>query len=478
MTGQVGLIREAAEWAASLRYADIPEDVRALARAQTLSMAGAGHASLRHLVGARLLRQLQGEGWAVVAARAALLTMALDFDETAFAGHLGHASALPPIVAGATVGASEERVLVAQVAAAEVAARVTAAVTLGSARGQTAAHTHSAAAVVGCGIALGLDAERIANALGLALAQSRKVLLSAFMGSDAKFWIAAGPILDAARCLEAAASGARGLDSVMEAKGGVLDQLAAVPLPEAMSGYGERWHLRTLSIKGIPGCAYLTAPVEAAIELGPMDIEDIEAVDVAASIFTIGMEIESAPFISGPTSPLPALGFSLGYNIAAALAGGGLTVDDLSPPALDDAGRWALAGRVSVNHDEDLTVKALAATAPVGAALGWAGERAREWLRSRGGSPGLTDRVLAASATTALDTDFTHPAKRIGARLRVRMRDGSVLEVGREAASGCCQEPVAERLALAERKYDENAADDAAEEVRALGLAADYLRKA
>ncbi|MDP9326557.1 MAG: MmgE/PrpD family protein, partial [Candidatus Dormibacteraeota bacterium] len=417
-------------------------------------------------------------GWAVDAARAALLTMALDFDETAFAGHLGHASALPPIVAGATVGASEEQVLVAQVAAAEVAARVTAAVTLGSARGQTAAHTHSAAAVVGCGMALGLDAQRIANALGLALAQSRKVLLPAFMGSDAKFWVAAGPILEAARCLEAAAAGARGLDSVMETRGGVIDQLAAVPLPEAMSGYGERWHLRTLSIKAIPGCAYLTAPVEAAMELGPMDTADVEAVEVAASIFTIGMEVESAPFISGPSSSLPALGFSLGYNIAAALDSGGLSVDDLCAPALDDAARWELAARVSVSHDEELTVKALAATAPVGAALGWAGQRAREWLGSRGGSPELTDRVLAAVAATAEDSDFTHPAKRIGARLRVRMRDGSVLEAEREAASGCCQEPVAERLALAERKYNENAAADGAEEVRALGLAADYLRMA
>jgi 2-methylcitrate dehydratase PrpD len=475
---EIGLIREACEWAASLRVGDIPDDVRDLARAQTLSMAAAAHASLRHPIGARLLRQLQGEGWANDAARAALLTMALDFDETAFAGHLGHASALPPIVAGKTRGATEEAVLVAQVAAAEIAARVTAAATLGSARGQTAAHTHAAAAVVGCGLVLGLDAERLAAALSLALAQTRKVLMPAFMGSDAKFWVAATPILDAARCLEAAGAGGRGLDTVLEAPGGVLAQLAAVPLPEAMSAYGERWHLRTLSIKAIPGCAYLTAPVEAAAALGPLDLAEIEGVDVAASIFTVGMEVESAPFIEGPDSPLPALGFSLGYNVAAALESGGLTPGDLHGEPLMSEARWRVALSVELSHDDDLTVAALGATAPVGAAIAWAGERARDWLGSRGGSAELTNRIMAAASANADDREFERPAKRIGARLRVRMRDGSVLQAERDAASGCCQERVVDRLALAERKYDAQVGGGGGTDVRALELAASYLRKA
>ena len=313
--------------------------------------------------------------------------------------------------------------------------------------------------------------------LSLALAQTRKVLLPAFMGSDAKFWVAAAPILDAARCLEAASAGARGLVGVLEGPGGVFEQLAAVPLAEVMSGYGERWHLRTLSIKNIPGCAYLTAPVEAAAGLGPIDLAEVESVEVAASIFTIGMEVESAPFIDGPRSPLPALGFSVGYNLAAALQTGGLTVDDLHGEALASDQRWRVAGAVKLSHDEDLTVAALAATAPVGAAIAAAGERARDWLGSRGGSPELVDRVLEAATANAEDREFTHPAKRIGARLSVHMFDGSVREAARDAASGCCQEPVADRLAAAERKYQEHATDAGGGEVRALGLAGAYLRK-
>jgi len=450
------LLRQACEWAVSLRLDDIPADVRDLARAQQLSMDGAVHASLRHPVAARLLDRAAGAsalgspGWAGEAATRALLTMALDFDETAFAGHLGHASAIPPMLLAVELGSDGAAAMTAQVAAAEVAARLTAAVTLGPARGQTAAHTHAAATVVGGGLLMGLSAGELTTALSLALAQPRRLLLPAFMATDAKFWVAAGPILDASRCLALAAGGAVGLEDLAETRGGLLEQLAEVPLPEVFSGWGRRWHLRTLSIKAVPGCAYLTAAVEAAASMAPIEPGEVEEVEVAGSIFTIAMEAESAAFIRGPDSPLPALGFSVGYNLAAALQTGGLDVDDLHGPALASPERWELAGRVRLRHDEDLTVAALAATAPVGAAISLAGERARGWLTSRGASPGIADRVLAAATA---DRDFEQPSKRIGARLRVRLRDGRVLEAEADAARGCCQEPVADRLALAAAKF-------------------------
>src|SRR5258708_8084141 len=145
------LLRQACEWAVTLRLDDVPADVRDLARAQLVSMEAAVQASMRHPAGDRLWRTapgLIGDGWAGEAARRALLTMALDFDETAFAGHLGHGSSIPPLLAATALGADGAAAMVAQVAAAEVAARVTAAVTLGSSRGQTATHTHAAPVVV------------------------------------------------------------------------------------------------------------------------------------------------------------------------------------------------------------------------------------------------------------------------------------------------------------------------------------------
>lgn len=451
---EVPLLRQACEWAVSLRLDDIPPDVRDLARAQQLSMDAAAYATLRHPVAGRLVDADAATpgglaGWAEQAATRARLTMALDFDETAFAGHLGHAAAIPPLLLAVEVGADGAAAMTAQVAAAEVAARLTASVTLGSARGQTASHTHAAAGVVGCGLLLGLSAGELTTALSLALAQPRRLLLPAFMATDAKFWIAAGPILDASRCLALAAGGAVGLEDLAETRGGWLGQLAEVPLPELLSGWGRRWHLRTLSIKAVPGCAYLTSAVEAAASMAPIDPREVEDIEIGASVFTLGMEAESAPFVQGPQTPLPALGFSVGYNVAAALETGGLDVADVHGPALASAERWELAGRVRVRHDEDLTVAALAATAPVGAAIGWAGERARGWLTSRGAVPAIVDRVLAAAGG---DHDFDQPSKRIGAHLRVRLRDGRVLTAESDAARGCCQEPVTNRLALAEAK--------------------------
>jgi 2-methylcitrate dehydratase PrpD len=447
----LSLLEEACAWASTLTLADIPQDVRELAIAQLMSQAAAARATRRHPVAARLEGAIPGEGWQERAASSALLTMALDFDETAFAGHLGHSCALPVLACAADAGLSGDLALVAQVAASEIAARLTAAVTLGAARGQTAAHTHAVGAAVGFAVARGLPEERMAAAVSLAMSQTRTVLLPAFMGSDAKFWVAAGPILDAARAVHLAERGGRGLTGLLEAPGGVLDALAEVPLPEALGGLGDRWHLRTLSIKNLPGCAYLTSLVELAAGLGPLDLREVAGVAGEVSIFTLGMEVQSAPFVVGPDTPLPALGFSCGYNVAAALEGGSPGVDDLHGARLASAERWRVAGSLHLAHGEDLTVAALAATAPVGGAIAWAGERARPYLSKRGATDAMVDRVIRLAQERA-DPALQHPSKRIGARLRVTLRDGTLLEAETDAATGCCQEPVAARLRVAERK--------------------------
>src|SRR5258708_35255417 len=76
------LLRQACEWAVTLRLDDIPADVRDLARAQLLSMDAAVQASMRHPPGGRLWRTapgLIGAGWAGGAARRALPPMTPHF---------------------------------------------------------------------------------------------------------------------------------------------------------------------------------------------------------------------------------------------------------------------------------------------------------------------------------------------------------------------------------------------------------------
>jgi hypothetical protein len=451
-----------------LRLEDIPADVRVLARAQTLSMLGAVHAGLRHPVGERLWTAFREEAGSLLQL-AAMAGMALDYDETAFAGHLGHSTALVPLA----LGVDGRTVLRAQVAADEVAARVTAALTLGRSRGQAAGYTHLVGAAVAAGVCMGLTPAQLTMAASLALSQPSRTLYPGFMGSDAKLNVAAQPIATALTSVSQAQAGWRGLPSILEAHGGLLEELAAVPLPEAMSAYGERWHLRTLSIKTVPGCAYISAAVDAAMELAPQlegtPLDEAE-VEVDCSVFTIGMEAESAPFMRGPDSPLAALNFSLGYSVATALMTGRLEVEDFARDRLREPARWSLAGRVRPRHDSALTLRALTATAPIGAALAWAGERARPYLERSGAGVQQIDAVLEAAAHRAPE-HFTRPTKEVGARVRVTLPGGQSYEADRTAARGSCGESVEARLALAEEKYKRESGIAASIDIEALDAA-------
>lgn len=447
----MALLEEACEWAASLRVADIPDDVRTLAVATLISDLAAAWAGLEHPAGPAVMRRWRAGTGAGRAARAAALTMLLDWDETCFAGHVGHSTALPALLLGAERGCDGAEVTRALVAGIELAARVTGALTLGRARGQTAAHTHLAGAAVVGGVLAGLPAGQLAGATALSLSHPREVLLPAFMGSDAKFAVAAAPLQDALTAVDAAPRATATLD-ILERDGGLFERLCDVPLPEAMGGYGSRWHTRTMSFKRDPGCAYISAAVEGAGGLGPVELEEVERVEIGCSIFTLGMEAESAPFIAGPATPLPALNFSVGYSVAAALEDGSLEAGDFHPETVASEARWRVAGAVTLRHDPGLTLAALAATAPMGMALAWAGERARAYLERRGAPGELAGRVLAAAAENLADPEFRDPGKRIGADIVVHLRDGRRLESGRGAATGSCQESALERLRLVEQK--------------------------
>ncbi|HEV3232438.1 MAG TPA: MmgE/PrpD family protein [Candidatus Dormibacteraeota bacterium] len=473
------MLAEACEWAAGLTLDRVPGDVRRLGEAQALSVLGAVRSGWRHPVGERIGAAGSGGGWIERAALDAMASMALDYDETVFAGHTGHSCVLVPLAleadlaGGAVPGepasrqhapgepasrqrAPGDRALLASIAATEVAARVTAALTLGRARGQTAAHTHLAGAAIGAGVMLGLTSDQLLDALCLSLAQPVRVLHPAFMGSDAKLGVAAGPIRLAGAAVLQARAGMRGPRDLMERPGGLLEELSEVPLPEAFGGWDERWHLRSLSVKAVPGCAYLSAAVDAAIEIAAaraVPAQEVDEVAVDASIFTLRMEAEAAPFVRGPDSPLAALNFSVGYSVATALLEGDLRPHDFHGEPLRRPERWELAARVRLAHDPAMTLRALGATAPVGAALGWAGERARDYLLRSGAGGDQVDAVLRECAVRGPE-HFDHPTKEIGARVRVRLRDGRELVAERRAARGSCGESVAARLALARAKAE------------------------
>lgn len=434
------LVEELAGWASALELDAVPARVRAMACSLVLSQLAAARATLGHDLGRRVVRAfgppLQDDPKRTAYTLAAL-TIALDFDDTVYAGHVTHAAVNVPLAYGRARRLGGAALLAATVAAIESAARVTAAATLGPFRGQTAGHSHLVGAVAGRLHAERAPAQRWVDALGIALAAPPWPLMRGFMGSDAKLLTAATPLRAGLDACDAAAAGLRGAADILEARDGFLAAFAQVPLPEAaVAGLGRRWHTETASLKIYPGSAYIDGAVDCAVELharhGALDPDDVEVVDVEASVFTAELERRFAAFLDGPESSPVALGFSVSYNVATALLTGALTPDDLSAERIGDKRRWALARKVRVEQDAGLTMRAVRATAPVGEALRAAGERAIPWLESIGGAAAtpLAGRMGAPAET------FEQADKAMGAKLTVRLRSGRELRAEREIAVG------------------------------------------
>lgn len=479
----MSLTETLAAWAVRLEPGEVPERVVQFVKSQLLSELAAARATLEHELGPKLIsafgvpfscgietptppvsadpytHNIDPKQTAYILS---ILTMALDFDETFYAGHVSHSSVGVSLAYAYKHGLNGYSLLGAIITANECAARVVAAASLGHFRGQTAAFCHLVS-----GVAARLKCEGITdttiwtNAWGIALSMPPWTLYRGFLGSDAKMLTAAVPIRTALDACDAALGGFLGAVDILEHPDGFLAQFCDVPLGESLTaGLGERWHTETMSVKVYPGCAYIDSAVDAAISLhfklaalnrtgalaenepGFSNVfEEITEVTVKASVFTWGMHLRSAPYINGQNTPYSALQFSLAYNVATALITGALTPSDLESPAICDPLRWELAAKVRVELDLDLTYKALLATAPIGEALRQAGSRANDWINKiaagigGGDSPSeLKDRL--SDTTLQPSKTFETATKEIGAEVVLKFSSGKVLTSRCETPKG------------------------------------------
>ncbi|RCH65705.1 hypothetical protein DT019_26715 [Streptomyces sp. SDr-06] len=440
------LLAELAAWAGALDVTDAPERVVAHLRSQLLSQLAAARAGYGHPLGARIT---QAHGSALqddperAAHSLAMATICLDFDDTAYAGHLSHSCVNVPLVYARPRGLDGRRLATAILAANECAARVTAAATLGPFRGQTAGHTHLAGAVAGRLRAESALTDTWVNAFGLALTTPTWTLPHGFFTTDAKLYTAAVPVRIGLGACDGAHAGLSGPSDVLEHPQGFLHRFAALPLPEeAVAGLGSLWYTETLSYKVHPGSAYLSAAIDCAVELreelallgfdGAGGVEGIAEVVVEGSLFTSGLDRVFQKDPAGPRSSVAALNFSVPYNVATALLTGALEPADLAPPEVGRPERWALAAKVRTAHDPALSRAALLATAPLGQALRRAGRRAAGWAAAAG--PEAVDALPPPWLDPA--PDFRWATKDLGARVTVRLHDGRELRAERRSAVG------------------------------------------
>lgn len=430
-TERGGLLAELAEWAAALRPDDLPPRVVELAQSQVLSQLAAIRAGLAHPRGRDLVRAF-GPPLQDDPARSACVLAGLgswlNLDDTAYAGHLSNSTVSVPVAYARALGLSGAELVTAVIVANECAARVTAASTLGPFRGQMAVQTSLVGAVSGRLHCQGAPAARWTDALSLALSMPPWTLHHAFLSSDARVLSVLAPVRMSMDACDAATAGLRGAADILEHPGGFLSRFADVPLPDTVTcGLGRLWHTDTLSFKVRPAGPGIDAAVDCAVALHPalrgVEPSQISEVVVEASHYTAYVGRLAEKYAAGPGAPSSTLPLSLRYTVATALLSGDLTVADYAPPAVRDADRWALAEKVRLVHDPEMTRELFCGEAPFGEAVRRAGPRGAEWLRAFGGEE-LLD-LLGRPGDPA--DDYAHATKRTPARVTVQLADGRTL---------------------------------------------------
>ena len=421
--GSDSLIVQIARWASRVRYADIPLSTLGYAHSQLISNLGSVRASLRHPMGDALVRAFGAPTQSDPKQSAYVLSalaMCLDFDEVAYSGHLSASCVNVAISYALHLGVDGQRLVTAIVVANECAARFQAATILGGFfRGQSATYLHLIGAVAARLHLQGAGEQEWVAALSLAVGILPASSHRAVLCGDTKTLIAATPVRMGLDACDAAAAGLSSTGRLLDGPDGVLAQISPIPMPEAVvAQLGRRWHTDTLSFKRFPGSIYLQAAFECAERLHSRiaaDVSTIRNVVVHGSILTAMLETKVAPFAHNGRTAVSAATFCVGYGVAALLLDGALGPEDYAAPALDDAARWALARKVRVVEDPDLTKRMVAATVPLGEVLRQAGGRAAESIEILSWASGRFSFLLRAPLARNLLKPLI--ARRVRARL-------------------------------------------------------------
>ncbi|MCX7372032.1 MAG: MmgE/PrpD family protein [Alphaproteobacteria bacterium] len=366
-----------AEYGANIRYADLPAAVQERVRFLVLDLAGN---MLRGRVDAEssepVLRMARAMGFAggqhVVfaqnerfsAAGAALLNgvfaHSLDFDDTHAAGTLHPGAPVIPaaLAAAEMVGARGDDVLAAIVAGYEVTNRLSLALPGGDHYDRGFHPTATCGAFGGAVAAarvLGLDADRVADAIGIALSQCAGSLAFLHNGAWTKRFQVGWAAMAGLSAALLAREGFRGAAEAIEGRHGFLQAYAPNPNPaRAVQDLGTVFELMETAVKPYPSCRYGHAAVDAALalraELG-LRADEIESAHMGLP--SKGMTLVGHPqaYKQNPQNVVDAQ-FSGPFVVANALAYGEFGWD--SYEKLDDPTLRALMPKITTGQDPEV----------------------------------------------------------------------------------------------------------------------------
>jgi len=394
------MVREApleklAAFAASLSWDSLPENVQqaAVYRALDLISVALGAVgdplvenmkqALRALdpearrTGVALLGQPLGERWSVTDAAMldAMLAHTLELDDV-HPGSKTHLSASMIPAAwclGQQLGSSGKEFLTALVAGYEVGHRVGMAFGVAAHRKQgwhATATCGTFAVAAACAHLLGLDGKATASALGLAGSQTTGVWAFLGDGTNSKVLNPGQAAMTGLRCTYLAKYGMQGPVHVLEAEdGGLLKAMSdGGHLEKLTEGLGTTWEILNMDMKPYPCCRSAHAGIDGALSLrkailgeGALPLENASqqildsVVSLEAETYKIGyQQCAVSDGCLHPQNPLDAK-FSLPYTLAGSLLYGKVDQDLFTPEKVADPAIQALLGRIRVQEDPELT---------------------------------------------------------------------------------------------------------------------------
>lgn len=315
-------------------------------------MAVADYAADREPGGATLFAsgRKAAPAWAALVHGTAGTTLEMDEGHAYARGHAAIHAAPPALGLGESSGASGREIITSFVMGYEVAARAGVATHL-----RKGVHPFGAWGVLGAA-AVGarhhqLDGQATAGALEVAASYAiTPSFRTAYQGANVRNTYAGMVNYLGILAADFYTLGFRGERGGLETAFGKIlgDSFEAAALTD---GLGERYEIMRGYFKPYSACRYAHAAVDGVLGLqqeGPVDIEQIESVEVAT--------YDIAAALSDPAPATPLAGrFSMPYVVAATLTLGTAGPEAFSPEALSDHRILKLATLVSVVEDPEYT---------------------------------------------------------------------------------------------------------------------------
>jgi len=368
--------RKLAEFAHGLTYEAIPTEVRERCKQLILDLAGnivrARHDAESTKSVVNMLRRLGytygdctvlGDGETYSAPGAAMLngTLAhsLDFDDTHAAGSIHSGAPITPAVFAAAelVGASGKQVIAAIVAGYEIQIRLSLA--LGpSDHYDRGYHPTATCGIFGAAAAagkiLGLNADELESAFGIALSQSAGSMQFLHEGGWTKRSHVGQAAMNGLIAATMAQEGFKGAVDAFEGDAGFFHAYAPNANPErAIDGLMSTWETMNVGVKPYPSCRYSHAPLDALIELqSKHGIEPGDIKSVVVGVSETGWKIIGDPEDQkhNPKSVVDGQ-FSMPFCAAVGLRTGGLKWDDYELH-LKNPDTLAMCKRIETRIDE------------------------------------------------------------------------------------------------------------------------------